>query len=60
MSEWQPIETYDAMKVKPNFAVFLFREEHGRSFSLYSTMQTTRHYGNRVCVLWIPLPEPPK
>jgi hypothetical protein len=59
---WQPIETYDALKKKPKHAMFLFRRESrgGRGdFVLEQTIQPARIYGLRVCTHWIELPPPP-
>jgi hypothetical protein len=62
MNEWLPIKTYDKLKKKPKFAVFLFEAippprpggiGHGIA------IENTRHYGSRVCTHWLKLPEPP-
>ena len=56
--EWQPIETYDKLKVKPRYAVFYFEATGGRN-PRDETMQFTRSYGSRNCTHWINLPNPP-
>lgn len=57
---WQPIETYDALKKKPAHAVFLFRAEVGRTMTLDRTIHPQRNFGLRVCTHWLELPSPPK
>ena len=65
MSEWQPIETYDALPklARPEYAVFYFRAEPGRNgnkgIGLGAIVEMTRIYGYRVCTHWMPLPPPP-
>jgi hypothetical protein len=58
---WQPIETYDALKKKPKLAAFYFVAEgtvRGRSGPrLFFTVQLTRNFGSRVCTHWCPLPD---
>lgn len=58
--EWMPIETYDALKVKPKYAVFLVAEmipENKRSgIVLGETISIDRHFGRRTITHWIPLP----
>jgi hypothetical protein len=63
MSEWQPIETYDKLKRKPKLAVFWFAEEVHKTRSdlnLKGMARLERRAGFRTCILWMPLPEPPK
>ena len=58
---WQPIETYDAMKKKPKLCVFWFKDmPQGKNYTLPAIAVLDRHFGSRVCVHWIELPEPPK
>jgi hypothetical protein len=57
--EWQPIETYDALKNRPKYAVFYFEAMAGR-MGLEPTIEMSRRFGIRVCTHWMPLPEPPK
>jgi hypothetical protein len=61
---WQPIETYDAMKKKPERAVFYFSaklSERGKAgIGLRATVQLTRSFGLRVCTHWCPLPDTDK
>lgn len=62
MSQWQPIDTYDALKKKPKHAVFYFKAEcddRGRN-RLIPIIELSRTYGYRTCTHWMPLPEPPK
>jgi hypothetical protein len=56
---WQPIETYDAMKVKPKRAAFYFKSgvSGNSSFTGAPTVGLTRVYGFRVCTHWCPLPD---
>lgn len=58
--EWQPIETYDALKKKPDHAVFWFEEvEHERKYaSLPATARTERDMGRRVCTHWFKFDPP--
>lgn len=61
MNEWQPIETYDALKKKPAFAVFYVKElSDGRrhDLALPACVITTRHFGVRQITHWMPLHEP--
>ena len=59
---WQSIETYDALKKKPKYAVFLFKAEGDdkRRNQLRQTIEFTRTFGYRTCTHWMPLPEPPQ
>jgi hypothetical protein len=58
---WQPIETYDALKKKPKLAAFYFAAEgtmRGSNRPKWSaTVQFTRVYGFRICTHWCPLPD---
>jgi len=59
MSEWQPIETYDAMKKKPSWAVFYVELcKSGRNY-LNPMLSTNRYFGQRNVTHWMLLPEPP-
>jgi hypothetical protein len=61
--QWQPIETYDALKKKPKFAVFYVPAteptRHG-NYQLSELVSTTRCFGNRDVTYWQPLGEPPR
>jgi hypothetical protein len=62
---WQPIETYDAMKKKPKLAAFYFKGEgtlrkatRGRTpFKLEPAVALSRVFGLRTCTHWCPLPD---
>lgn len=58
--EWQPIETYDALKKKPEFAIFFVQEHKGeRSYTgLSATVSTERRFGSRVVSHWMPIEAP--
>lgn len=63
MNEWQPVQTYDALNVKPKLAVFYFEATHEDSRGnnkRAATIQTTRTYGYRICTHWLELPQLPK
>lgn len=62
---WQPIETFDALKRKPAHAVFYFKgtpPHRGNlgKYGLYPTIQLTRNFGVRECVFWVELPPLPE
>ena len=59
MSEWQPIETYDALKKRPEFAVFWFQKDIGSRFVLPATTNLSRSMGRRICTHWMPTPKAP-
>ena len=59
MSEWLPIETYDALKKKPEHAIFWVAESTDRRMRLSAAWVKTRYYGFRTVTHWMPL-EPPK
>ncbi len=53
MTTWADIATYDAMKKKPELAVFRFEHvEHPRGFDLPVAYKTERYMGSRVCTHW--------
>lgn len=61
--EWQPIETYDALGIKPKHAVFFFeatKPTRRAGYVLDALIETKRYFGFRVCTHWMPLPPPPK
>ena len=64
MSGWQPIATYDKLKKKPELAVFWFRPVKASKYHTHTGLRaliaTDRFLGSRVCVYWMPLPEPPE
>jgi len=61
MSEWQPIETYDALEKKPKLAIFRFRPQksnrHNGGFTLPETYEKTRYFGIRTATHWIEITE---
>ena len=62
LGTWQPIETYDKLKKKPEFAVFYVQPKEGnRPYTgLPRMIVTERRYGSRVVSHWMPLPAPPE
>jgi hypothetical protein len=58
--EWQPIETFDALRQKdrPRYAAFYFSSETAGRNALPSTVQFSRNYGMRTCTRWLALPDP--
>ena len=67
MSEWQPIDTFDALpqKDRPKHAVFLFAATPpsrgmGGWCNLSPTVETQRHYGSRTCTHWHRIEPPPE
>jgi len=61
--EWQPIETYDALKKKPKFCAFYVRESiHPTKgyCDLIAMISTERYFGKRVVSHWVELGEPKK
>lgn len=61
LGTWQPIETWDKLKKKPEFAVFYVQPKEGnRPYTgLPRMIVTERRYGSRVVSHWMPLPAPP-
>lgn len=60
-TEWQPIETYDALKKKPKYAVFWFKaviNERRNELTLPATAKIDRCMGRRVCTHWFEFEEP--
>jgi hypothetical protein len=57
---WQPIETYDALNKKPEWAIFYFTERKSRDWVLRERIEQHRFFGDRTCTYWMELPEPPK
>jgi hypothetical protein len=58
--DWQPIEVYDALKVKPKMAVFRFEpvpSKNGRGLSLPEHFEMKRTFGSRVCTHFVELPQ---
>ena len=58
-SEWLPIESYDKLKNKPQWAVFYIAEKRAsrpRGFILTETISTERYSGGRDITHWMPLP----
>ena len=61
--DWQPIETYDALKKKPPLAVFWFEATQPNrpgGHHLYAIANLSRVMGSRICTHWTPLPDPPE
>jgi len=63
MSEWMPIETYDALKKKPEHAAFAVKATTPRrsgDITLAAIIVLQRNYGSREVTHWIELPALPK
>lgn len=58
--EWQPIETYDALEMKPKFVVFFMEKSDSTGFKLPAEIVTNRVFGRRKITHWIQLPDAPK
>ena len=61
MSEWQLIETYDALDKKPQFAVFWIKEHktnNHRDYTLKADVVTSRTFGSREVTHWMPIDPP--
>ena len=60
-NEWKPIAEYDAMKKKPEYAVFYFEaviaDKH-RNNGLRAMIDVDRTRGFRVCTKFYVLPSP--
>jgi hypothetical protein len=56
---WQPIETYDALKIKPKFAVFYVARSDAGRLKLAARVEGTRTFGMRNVTHWMPLPDAP-
>lgn len=49
---WQPLSTYDALEVKPAYAVFFFPAQQSDGGALPAEIRTSRECTSRVCTLW--------
>ena len=56
---WQPIETYDALKKKPRFAVFYVEATTAGRGYLSEMIVTERLFGYRTITHWVALPDLP-
>lgn len=58
---WQTIDTYDNLKIKPKLALFWFegvapsRGSQGK-YSLSPMAHLSRVFGSRICTHWIEIP----
>ncbi|MDR3413610.1 MAG: hypothetical protein P4L87_22095 [Formivibrio sp.] len=55
---WQPLSTYDALEVKPRYAVFFFPAVQTEGCSLPEEIKTVREFASRECTLWHPIQAP--
>lgn len=55
---WQLISTYDALEVKPRYAVFLFPEVQAEGCTLPEEMTMMRESALRECTHWHPIQDP--
>lgn len=55
---WQPLSTYDALEVKPRYAVFFFPAIQIDGCSLPEAVQTSRELALRQCTHWHPIQDP--
>lgn len=55
---WQPLSTYDALEVKPHYAVFFFPTVQIDGYSLPEEVKTSPELASRKCTYWYPIPDP--
>lgn len=55
---WLPLSTYDALEVKPRYAVFFFPAIQINGCSLPEEVKTSREVASRACTHWHPIQDP--
>lgn len=58
MNNWQPIETYDKLKRKPQLAVFRFAPIPNERICMDEVFRMESRYGHRICTHWMPFAPP--
>lgn len=58
MTDWHPIATYDALAIKPQYAVFFFPAAHTDGSAFPEEIRAERSHPSRSCTLWYALPDP--
>ena len=55
---WQPISIYDALAIKPKYALFLFPAIQAEGCTLPEEVKTMRELALRECTHWHPIQDP--